>query len=138
MHVETAMHKGARFVAPDTPVKAIAALMKKEDIGVVPVTKDQRVIGIVTDRDLAIRSLSDSLDPATLTAADVMSKNITFCRSGQTVEDAIRLMQHNKIRRLPVIDDQEHLIGMLSLGDLSHHVSREICGSLVRAVAAPH
>lgn len=138
MHVQKVMHNGASFVAPETPIKKVASIMKKEDIGAVPVAKDQRLVGIVTDRDLALRVLADSADPVKLTAADVMTKNIASCRSDQTVDEAIHLMQQKKIRRLPVIDSHDHLVGMLSLSDISHHASRETSGGLIQSVATPH
>lgn len=138
MRVQKAMHNGASSVTPETPIKKIVAIMKKEDIGAVPVAKDQKVVGMVTDRDLALRALADSAEPAKLTAADVMTKNVASCRSDQTVEDAIHLMQQKKIRRLPVIDSDDHLVGMLSLSDISHHASREKSASLIQAVATPH
>lgn len=139
MKIEQAMHKGAEWVAPDTPIKQIARIMKDKDIGAVPVGENERLVGIVTDRDLALRTLADGArDPATLTANDVMTKGVIHCRADQSVEDAIRLMEAKKVRRLPVIDQKRHLVGMLSLGDVSHHASREISGKLISAVAMPH
>lgn len=138
MNIKEAMHKGASWVTPETPVRDIAALMKKEDIGSVPVGENDRLVGMITDRDLALRALQDGADPMTLKARDVMTKGIVYCRTDQSIEDAIHLMEDRRVRRLPVIDDDKRLVGMLSLGDVSHHASRELSGELVHAVASPH
>jgi CBS-domain-containing membrane protein len=67
-----------------------------------------------------------------------MTKGIVYCRTDQSIEDAIHLMEDKKIRRLPVINDKKRLVGMLSLGDVSHHASQELSGELIHAVASPH
>ena len=138
MNIEHAMHKGAEWIAPDTPVSKIASLMKKSDVGSLPVGENDLLIGMVTDRDLAIRALADGKDISKLTARDVMTKGIIYCRTDQSLEDAVHLMEEKKIRRLPVIDKDKRLVGMLSLGDISHHGGRELSGELLHEVAAPH
>ena len=67
-----------------------------------------------------------------------MTKGIVYCRTDQSLEDAVHLMEEKKIRRLPVIDKDKRLVGMLSLGDISHHGGRELSGELLHEVAAPH
>ena len=138
MNIDKAMHKGAQWVSPDTPVSEVAALMKKDDIGSVPVGENDRLIGMITDRDLVLRVLPNGADPTKLKARDVMTKGIVYCRTDQSIEDAIHLMEDKKVRRLPVINDKKRLVGMLSLGDVSHHASRELSGELVHALASPH
>ena len=138
MNIEHAMHKGAEWIAPDTPVSKIASLMKNSDVGSLPVGENDRLIGMVTDRDLALRALANGKDISKLTARDVMTKGIVYCRTDQSLEDAVHLMEEKKIRRLPVIDRNKRLVGMLSLGDISHHGGRELSGELLHEVAAPH
>ncbi|MBA8909858.1 CBS domain-containing protein [Aminobacter ciceronei] len=138
MNIEKAMHKGAKWVSPDTPVSEVAALMRKDDIGSVPVGDGDRLVGMITDRDLVLRALPDGADPKALKARDVMTRGIVYCRTDQSIEDAIHLMEDRKIRRLPVINDKKRLVGMLSLGDVSHHASRKLSGELMHAVASPH
>ncbi|RUT31428.1 CBS domain-containing protein [Arsenicitalea aurantiaca] len=138
MNIEKAMHRGATWVAPETPVSDVAALMRKEDIGSIPVGENDRLVGMITDRDLALRALPDGADPRTMKARDVMTKGIVYCRTDQSIEDAIHLMEDKKIRRLPVINDKKRLVGMLSLADISHHASRDLSAELVHAVASPH
>ncbi|WP_338721750.1 CBS domain-containing protein [Devosia sp. XK-2] len=112
------MHKGANCVPADMPVGEITALMKKDDIGAVPVCENDRLVGMITDRDLAMRLLPNGTDPKRQTARNVMIAGIVFCRTDQSVEDAVHLMEDKKIRRLPVIDDKKRLVGMLSLSDI--------------------
>ena len=138
MNVETAMQKGVAWCGPDTPVADLAKLMRENDIGAVPVGENDRLIGMVTDRDLALRALGSGRDPAALTARDVMSPGIVWCTTAEDIGDAIRLMEQKQIRRLPVIDGNRRMVGMLSLGDAAHAVSQAMAGELARAVSAHH
>ncbi len=138
MDVSKAMHKKASWVSADTSVADIAQLMQKDDIGAVPVGKDDRLIGMVTDRDIAMRVVAEGRDPKKTTAAEVMTKDIVYCRTHETVEDAIHLMDEKKIRRLPVLDDHKRLVGILSLGDISHAVGRDLSGEVLQAVSDHH
>lgn len=138
MEIAKAMHSQAEWASADTPVSEVAKMMQKDDIGAIPVGKDDKLIGMVTDRDIALRVVAAGRDPAKTTAEEIMTKGMIYCRTTETVEDAIHLMDQKKIRRLPVIDDKKRLVGMLSLGDISHTVSRELSGELLRAVAAHH
>jgi CBS domain-containing protein len=93
---------------------------------------------MVTDRDIAVRALANGKDVSKLEAKDVMSKDVVFCRDNEEAEDAIRIMEDNRIRRLPVLNDAKRLVGMVSLGDISHALSQELTGEVTRAVSAHH
>ena len=138
MEIAAAMHRKADWATADTPVCELAKKMQQDDIGAIPVGKDDKLIGMVTDRDIALRVIAAGRDPVKTTAEDIMTKGVVFCRTTETVEDAIHLMDQKKIRRLPVLDDNKRLVGMLSLGDISHSVSRELSGELLQAVADHH
>lgn len=138
MKVSDAMHKPAEWVAADTPVSEIAKRMETEDIGSVPVGKDDRLIGMVTDRDIALRVVAKGLDPKKTTAEQVMTKGIVYSTTDSTVADAIHLMDQKKLRRLPILDGNKRLVGMLSLGDVAHSAGLQLTGELTRAVAAHH
>jgi CBS domain-containing protein len=138
MEIAKAMHPQADWASADTPVSEVAKMMQKDDVGAIPVGKDDKLIGMVTDRDIALRVVAAGRDPAKTTAEEIMTKGIVYCRTTETVEDAIHLMDQRKIRRLPVIDDNKRLVGMLSLGDISHAVSRDLSGELLHAVADHH
>jgi CBS domain-containing protein len=134
MKVRDAMHKGAEWVEAATPVSIIAARMRDLDIGAIPIGENDRLISMVTDRDIAIRAVAAGKDPAKLTAHDVMSKGIVFCRDTEDVEDAVRIMEQKRIRRLPVLDENKRMVGMLSLGDVAHSASHEISGETLSVV----
>lgn len=138
MDISKAMHPRADWASADTPVAEVARMMQKDDIGAVPVGKNDKLIGMITDRDIALRVVAAGLDPVKTRAEEVMTAGIIYCRTHETVEDAIHLMDQKKIRRLPVIDDKKRLVGMLSLGDVSHSVGRGLSGELLHAVAEHH
>lgn len=138
MRVSEAMHKNATWVPPTTPVSEIAKIMKNEDIGALPVGENDRLIGMVTDRDITIRALADGQDVSSLIARDVMSPGISYCRTEDALEDAVRLMEQKKIRRLPVIDTDKRMVGMLSIGDVSHFGHEDLAGELMQAVSEHH
>jgi CBS domain-containing protein len=138
MKVKNAMHKGAEWVAPETPVAQVAKKMKELDVGSLPVGENDKLIGMVTDRDITCRAVANGHDLSKLTARDVMTRGIFYCRDNEELDDALRIMETRKIRRLPVIDDKKRMVGMLSLGDISHAASHELSGELCAAVSDHH
>lgn len=138
MKVKEMMHKGAEYVAPGAKLQTIAVKMRDYDVGSIPVCEGGKVIGMITDRDIAIRALADSKDVSKLEAKDVMSKDVVFCRDTEEAEDAIRIMEDHQIRRLPVLNEAKQLVGMVSLGDISHALSQDLTGEVTRAVSAHH
>jgi CBS domain-containing protein len=138
MKVKDAMHQCAEWVEPQTPIDEIARKMRDLDIGAIPVGENDRLIGMVTDRDIACRAVANGTDPGKLTARDVMSKGILYCRETEDLEDAMRIMEQKQVRRLPVINDKKRMVGMLSLGDVAHAASHELSGEMTAAVSAHH
>jgi len=100
MKVESIMHKGVEWVSPDTTIAAVAMKMRQCDIGAIPVGENDRLVGMVTDRDIAIRGFADGKDPSKLTARDVMTKGVIYCRDNEDVEETARTMETKQIRRL--------------------------------------
>jgi CBS domain-containing protein len=138
MKVKDAMHKGAEWVPPTTTVVELAKLMVKHDIGAIPIGENDKLIGMVTDRDIVCRGLSNGKDLSKLTAREVMTPNIVWCRDDEDLDDATRIMENKKVRRLPVIDKNKRMVGMLSLGDLSHAGKSKLSGEVLQAVSAHH
>ena len=137
MKVKDVMHRGATWVGPETPLTEIAKMMRDEDIGAVPIGEDDRLIGMVTDRDIVCRGLAEGGDCEALTAREVMSKPILYCRTDEDVEDALRIMEKNQIRRLPVINEKKRLVGILAIGDITK-AGRDLTGEVMQSVAAHH
>ena len=138
MKVKDAMHKGTSYVEPSTAVWDIARQMRDNDIGAMPMWADGKVVGMVTDRDITCRAMADGVDRGNLTARDVMTLNVVSCSPEDDIAVAIKAMEAKKVRRLPVTDSQHRLVGMLSLGDVSHQISQKISGEVLRAVSAHH
>ena len=108
------------------------------DIGAIPVGKDDRLIGMVTDRDITVRGVAKGKDLSKLTAKDVMTKGVIWCRDSEDVEDAAHIMESRQVRRLPVIDENKRMVGMISLGDVSHAASPGITTEVMKAVSDHH
>ena len=138
MKVKKIMHKGAQWVSPDISIQTLAKKMKQFDVGALPVGENDRLIGMVTDRDIAVRGVANGKNISNLTARDVMTKGIVWCRAEDSANKAARLMETKKIRRLPVIDKNKRMVGMLSLGDISHAASQRTATEVMRAVSAHH
>lgn len=138
MKVKDAMHPGAEWVGPETPVAEVARRMKDLDVGSIPVGENDRLVGMVTDRDIACRAVANGKDCAAATARDVMTEGIVYCRDTEDLDDALRIMEQKQIRRLPVINEDKRLVGMLSLGDVSQAAPHALTGELTAAVSAHH
>lgn len=138
MKVEKVMHREAEWRSPDTPLSDIAKLMRDEDVGSVPIGENDRLIGMVTDRDICCRAVAEGRDIASLTARDVMSKGIVYCETDDDLKEAAELMEQKQIRRLPVINEKRRLVGMLSLGDIAAAAPEQLTGHLAKAVSAHH
>lgn len=138
MKVREAMHRGAKWVSPETTVPELARLMREHDIGAIPIGDNDRLVGMVTDRDIVCRALADGRDPKTITARQIMTPGIVFCRDEEELDDAARIMEEKQIRRLPVIDGNKRMVGFLSLGDVAESGSRDLGGEVLHAVAEHH
>ncbi|HUJ36577.1 MAG TPA: CBS domain-containing protein [Hyphomicrobium sp.] len=139
MKVREAMHRGVEWVAPDTPVTELARLMRTRDIGAVPIGENDRLIGMVTDRDIVCNGLArDGFDTQRATARDVMTPGIHCCREDDDLLKAVKHMESLNIRRLPVINKSKRMVGILSLGDISHSAPNDLLTECVKSVAAHH
>ena len=139
MKVREAMHKGVEWVAPDTPLTELAKLMRSRDIGSVPIGDNDRLIGMVTDRDIVCKGLAqDGFDPRRTTARDVMTPGIHCCNEDDDLAKAVKHMERLNVRRLPVINRSKRMVGILSLGDISHSAPSELLTECVKCVSAHH
>ena len=139
MKVKEAMHKGVDWVGPDTPIADLAKLMRQHNIGAIPIGENDRLIGMVTDRDIVCKGLAeDSFDARRATARDVMSPGIHCCREDDDLAKAVRHMEALKVRRLPVINKSKRMVGILSLGDVSRSAPSDLLPEIVKSVSAHH
>jgi CBS domain-containing protein len=139
MKVKEAMHKGVDWVGPDTPLSDLAKLMRQHDIGAIPIGENDRLIGMVTDRDIVCKGLaSDGFNPRRATARDVMTAGIHCCREDDDLAKAARHMEQLQVRRLPVINKSKRMVGILALGDISHSAPTDLLSECVKSVSAHH
>jgi CBS domain-containing protein len=139
MKVQDAMHKGVEWVGPDVTVAEVAQVMRKHDVGAIPVGEHDKLIGMITDRDIVCKGLTKSnFDGRKATVRDVMTTGIHVCRSEDDLSKAVHHMQELKVRRLPVIDAKKRMVGMLSLGDVSHAAPRDVTAECCKGVSAHH
>jgi CBS domain-containing protein len=136
MKVRDAMHRDVEWAEPSIGLVELARKMRDLDIGAIPIGENDRLVGMVTDRDPVVRGLAAGKELTEGTARGVMTNGIVFCHDCEDVEDAVRIMEQKKIRRLPVLEKDMRMVGMLSLGGISHAASHEITGEAVAAVSA--
>ncbi len=133
------MHKGVEWVGPETPVTEVAKLMCTRNIGAIPIGENDRLIGMVTDRDIVCKGLAhDSFDVRRTTARDVMTPGIHCCREDDDLAKAVRHMETLEVRRLPVINKANRMVGMLALGDVSDLAPSDLLSEYVQSVSAHH
>ncbi len=113
------MSRNVAYLRQSDTVQAAAQLMANRNIGALPICDGQRLIGVITDRDIAVRCAAQNLPAAEFRAMDAMTGHLQWCFSDESVEDAKKKMEAAQIRRLPIVDRDYQLVGMLSLGDLA-------------------
>jgi len=138
MLVREVMTADVAQVGPATPLKDSAAKMRELNVGSLAVTDGGRLVGIVTDRDITCRGVAAGCDPATTEVSKVMSKDVVYCYEDRYVPDVIEMMEGRAIRRLPVVDHKKHLVGIVSLTDLTHAVSEELAGHVMKTLSRRH
>ena len=134
--VHEVMTDRPRCVTPETSVSEAARLMKSDDVGSLPVLDGKAVAGVVTDRDIAVRGVAAGMIPQEALVADVMTEELRFCRADDTVEQAMAEMGDLQLRRLPVLDAQNEIVGIVSLGDLATRQSAHTDETL-REISTP-
>lgn len=137
MLIREMMESRVEVVAPDQTLAEAAKLMRDEDIGSLPVVEDAKLIGMITDRDIVVRCVADGADPKTTSVREAASPEVVHCVADQSVEDASRIMAAAKIRRLPVIDNDRKLVGIVALGDISWEGSTTEAGEALHDISEP-
>lgn len=138
MKVKQAMHEGCTWCSPDTPLSEVAKILRDEDIGAVPIGENDKLIGMVTDRDIVCRGATLGSEISSLTARDVMTEGIAWCWEDDDLNTAVQKMEEQQLRRLPVMNAEKRMVGILSLGDISHSLGRKQIGEFASAVSAHH
>lgn len=120
MQVREIMSPSVELIDPNTMIRDAAVRMRDQDLGALPVAENDRLIGMVTDRDIVCRAVAADRGGGVTAVREVMSENVYYCFEDDDVERASRIMAEHRVRRLPVLDRDERLVGLVSLADLSH------------------
>lgn len=139
MRIKEIMSRNVECIQPDMFVTEAAKRMKSLDVGAIPVCgNDDKLVGMITDRDIAMRCVADGSDSQSTKVKDVMTPDIVYCQEDQDVSDAAEIIKQRQIRRLVVLNNDKQLVGILSLGDLAVRAGHEItCDDTLEAVSAP-
>ena len=122
-------------VEPDKTVVDAAKLMSKKDAGLIPIVEGQKLVGTITDRDIAIRVVAEGKDPQSTKVSDVMTSRIVTVEPDQDLDEALRLMAENKVRRLPVVEEDGKVVGIVAQADVAKHSSDEQTGEVVQQIS---
>lgn len=125
MQILRIMSQDVRFVSPKATVQYAAEMMRAFDVGLLPVCQGEKLVGVITDRDLTVRVTAAGLSPTVVTVADAMSTDAASCRETDDVREAAVLMEELQVRRLPVVDSEGMLIGIISLADIAERTGNE-------------
>jgi len=139
MQVKEVMTRGVECVRPSDNIATAAQKMKDLDVGALPICgDDDRLKGMITDRDITVRSVAEGDDPWTARVREVMTPDVLYCFEDQDVEEAARLMEQKQVRRLPVLNRDKRLVGIVALGDLAvgTNNSRQ-SGEALRGISEP-
>lgn len=137
MKISDVMTPHAKCIGPDLTLVDAADQMRELDVGSLPICENDRLVGIVTDRDLALRGITEARDPRSIPIREVMSPGIVYVFADQDVEEAARLMEVKQIRRLPVLNRDKRLVGIVSLGDLAVEAGMVISGEALKEISRP-
>jgi CBS domain-containing protein len=136
MKVSEVMTRDVQTVRPDQPVQQAASFMLSADAGSIPVTDGDRLIGMITDRDIAVRGIAKGYGPDT-PVSEIMTGDVICARADDDIEEAASRMSEAQVRRLPVLDDQQRLCGIVSLGDLSQQADEDCATEALEGVSQP-
>lgn len=119
MHLTQVMSSNVQLANPEMSICDAAAMMQSNDIGVLPVGENDRLVGVITDRDIAVRAVAAGKEPRATKVRDVMSEGVRWVYDDASTKEAAQIMSKHQIRRLPVIDHNKRLVGIVSIGDFA-------------------
>ena len=134
MQVSKLMTRDVKLISPTHTIRDAARMMLELDAGALPVQQDDRLVGMITDRDIAVRAVAEGQSPDT-PVGEVMSSEVLYCFDDQEIKDIARNMGEVKVRRLPVVNREKRLVGIVSLGDLALNKEPELTASAVTNIS---
>ena len=137
MTIRDVMTTEVKLVHPDTKISEAASVMRDFDIGSLPVMDGGKPMGMLTDRDIAIRVVAEGKDPKQVSVREALSEGLTYAYDDQSLEEAAQLMQEKQLRRLAILDRDKNLVGMVSLGDVAVKGDIQMAGKVTEEVSKP-
>lgn len=137
MHLNKVMTKPVEVVSPMTTLREAAQKMRDLGIGALPACTGEMLVGMVTDRDIVIKAVAEGQNVSAARVEQALSPHILYCFEDQPVDDAAKLMADNQIRRLPIVNRDKRLAGIISLGDLSVKASEPAAGDALEEISKP-
>ena len=133
--VHEVMTNNPRCVTTETPVSEAAQLMKSEDIGALPVLEGEQLTGMITDRDIVIQVIAEGKDPRGMPVREVASRELVKVNVDQDLSSALQLMASEQVRRIPVVDDDGRLVGILAQADVAREAKEKAVGEMVQEIS---
>lgn len=138
IHIDSVMEKDVEFLNPNSTIKEAADKMMRSDVGVLPVCEGNRVLGMITDRDIVVRAVAKSLNPEQVKVQEVMSEEVVSCNENDNIENVVQKMQDKRVGRLVVLDSNQRLKGLISLGNIVKELGEEHLSAFVHEkIAGP-
>ena len=135
--VHEVMTAGPIAVTPETPISIVAEVMETDDIGAVPVVENDRLTGMITDRDIVIRAIAKGKDPRGMPVSEIYTREVIAVTPDDKLGDAVSIMADRQIRRLPVVDEDNHLVGVVSQADIAVQAKEKEVGEMVEEISKP-
>jgi CBS domain-containing protein len=137
VNVRDVMTARPRCAAPDTPLSQVAQLMETQDVGAIPILDGDRLAGMITDRDIVVRAVAKEKDPRGMPSREISSGQLVAVAPDQDLSDALHLMAQHQVRRLPVVDAENRLVGVVSQADIALRAKDQPVGEMVAEISEP-
>lgn len=134
MNVKEIMSVDVKTIAPSTLVREAAQIMRDEDIGFIVVANDDALIGTLTDRDIVTRGVSQVNDLSDISVDEVMTVKVLTCHEDNTIDEVAGLMNEEQVQRMPVFNDQNKMVGVVSIGDMAQHLNSVQVGQALKGI----
>jgi CBS domain-containing protein len=133
--VREVMTDRPRCVTPETPISEAARLMKSDDVGSLPILEGERLAGIVTDRDIVLQAVAEEKDPRGMPVREVASRELVTIGPEEDLSEALKLMASHQVRRIPVVDEDSRLVGIVAQADIAREVKDKDSGQMLQGIS---
>lgn len=136
MNVEDIMNRDPQTISPSTSLKDAAAIMAEKNIGFLLIGAEDELKGTLTDRDIVQRAVAKGKNLENTTVQEILTGTVLYCLANEDVDEVARNMSEQQVRRLPVVDNSKRLVGIVTIGDMAQHISKEAVGGVLKGVTS--